>query len=155
LTGSFAVLTHQQQLKQTSMNFLTSILVVVILLITNSIAAQNKVISVTVANVTSDQGKVGFALYTKANFMGKPVQGKEGEIKNGKSNVVFENISEGEYSVICYHDKNNNGKMDFSTNRMPLEDYGASNNIMAFAPPTFEGSKFLVSSKDVSINIKF
>ena len=77
------------------------------------------------------------------------------EIKEGISEVKFVNILPGEYAVVCYHDKNNNGKMDFTTNGMPLEDYGASNNVMNFGPPTFENAKFNVSDKNVYLEIKF
>ena len=45
--------------------------------------------------------------------------------------------------------------MDFATNGMPLEDYGASNNVMNFGPPTFDNAKFTVSNKNVSLDIKF
>jgi uncharacterized protein (DUF2141 family) len=38
---------------------------------------------------------------------------------------------------------------------MPKEDYGASNNVMNFGPPQYEDSKFIVSDKNVSLNIKF
>ncbi|MEN8777277.1 MAG: DUF2141 domain-containing protein [Polaribacter sp.] len=142
------------------MKFLASFLILVILAITNSMTAQNKstdtkVITVTVVNATSDAGKIGFALYTKDNFMRKPLLSKEGKIKDGKSTVIFENIPAGEYAIICYHDKNNNNKMDFSSNRMPLEDYGASNNVMAFAPPTFENAKFLLKNKNLHLDINF
>ena len=137
------------------MKFLVSILVVAMLTITSTLTAQNKTITATVVNVTSAEGKVGFALYNKDNFMAKPVQGKEGKIIDGKSTVVFEDVVPGEYSVICYHDKNDNDILDYSSNRMPLEAFGASNNVMAFAPPTFEGSKFTVLDKNVSLKIKF
>jgi len=137
------------------MKILVSFIVIIIVSITNVITAQNKTITATVLNVSSDEGKVGFALYTKDNFMGEPVQGKEGQIKEGKSSVFFKNIPKGEYAIICYHDKNSNDKMDFQPNGMPLEAFGASNNTMAFAPPTFEGAKFVVSDKDVSLKIKF
>lgn len=137
------------------MKILVSILVVAMLTITNSLTAQNKKITVTVLNVTSDEGKVGFALYNKGNFMQKPIQGKEGKIKDGKTTITFENVPSGEYAIVCYHDKNDNDKMDFSANRMPLEDYGASNNVMAFAPPTFDGAKFLLKEEDLNLNIKF
>lgn len=123
--------------------------------ITSSITAQNKTITVTVINVSSDAGKVGFALYNKDNFMKKPIQGLEGEIKDGKTTIIFESVKPGEYAVICYHDKNNNDKMDFDSNRMPLEDFGASNNVMAFAPPTFEGSKFMMNTENLKLEIKF
>ena len=137
------------------MKLIVAILATTMLFITNSITAQNNTITATVINATSDAGKVGFALYNKTNFRMKPIQGAASKIVNGKSVVVFENVEAGEYAIICYHDKNDNNKMDFKSNGMPLEDYGASNNVMAFAPPTYEGSKFLVTDKDVSLEIKF
>jgi uncharacterized protein (DUF2141 family) len=138
------------------MKFLLSILVVAMLSITNSIIAQNtKTITVTVVNATSDTGKIGYALYNKDNFGLKPIQGKEGKIVNGKSTVVFENVPSGEYAVTCYHDKNNNNKMDFAANGMPLEDYGSSNNVMAFAPPSYENAKFMLKDENLKLEIKF
>jgi uncharacterized protein (DUF2141 family) len=137
------------------MKLIVAFLIVTVLFISNSIIAQNKKITATVANITSDYGKVGFALYDKSNFRKKPIQGKESKIIAGKSIVVFENVEAGEYAIICYHDKNNNNKMDFQSNGMPSEAYGASNNVMNFGPPIFEDSKFRVSDKDVSLKIKF
>ena len=138
------------------MKVLITVLFAATLFISNQISAQEKVnITATVLNVSSEKGKVGFALYNKNNFMGIPVQGANGKIVDGKSVVVFKDVAPGEYAIVCYHDKNNNDKMDFSANRMPLEDYGASNNYMAFAPPSYENSKFVVSDKNVSLDIKF
>jgi len=138
------------------MKFLLAVVLAVTLFISNKINAQDTVnITATVVNVTSNDGKVGFALYNKDNFMQTPIQGANGKIIDGKSTVTFKDIVPGEYAIVCYHDKNNNDKMDFSAQRMPLEDYGASNNHMAFAPPTFENAKFVVSDKDVSLDIKF
>ena len=50
------------------MKTLVSILVVVIISITNIITAQNKTITATVLNISSDKGIVKFALYNKTNF---------------------------------------------------------------------------------------
>ena len=137
------------------MKLIVAILTTTILFITNSITAQNNTITATVINVTSDSGKVGYALYDKTNFRMKPIQGVASKIVNGKSVVVFENVEAGEYAIICYHDKNNNDKMDFEANGMPLEDYGASNNVMNFGPPKFEDAKFMVTDKNVSLEIRF
>lgn len=120
-----------------------------------SAQAQERTITATVVNATSDAGKVGFALYNKQNFMKQPLQAKNAKIEGGKSKVVFENIPAGEYAIICYHDKNDNDKMDFSPNGMPAEDYGTSNNDMSFGPPQFYNAKFTVADKDVSLEIKF
>lgn len=137
------------------MKLILAILTATTLFITNSINAQNSTITATVINVTSDAGKVGFALYDKTNFRLKPLQGAASKIVDGKSIVVFKNVEAGEYAVICYHDKNNNDKMDFKDNGMPLEDYGASNNVMNYGPPKFEDAKFTIIDKNVSLEIKF
>ena len=137
------------------MKFIIAILTIIILFITNKITGQNNTITAKVINATSDGGTVEFALYNKTNFRMKPLQGAKSKIVNGKSVVVFENIEAGEYAIICYHDKNNNDKMDFEVNGMPLEDYGASNNIMNFGPPKFEDAKFSIIDKNVSLEIKF
>ena len=137
------------------MKTIVTIASLALLFVFNTVGAQNKTVTVSVLNVTSDEGKVGFALYTKDNFMGETTHGKKGEIKEGKTTVVFENVIPGEYAIICYHDKNNNNKMDFAPNRMPLEDFGASNNNMSFGPPQFENAKFVVADKNVSLEIKF
>lgn len=137
------------------MKTLVSFLVIAILTLTNGLIAQNKTITATVVNVTSDSGKVNFALYNKTNFMKFPLKSKTSKIINGKSTIVFENLEEGEYAIVCYHDKNDNDKMDFSAARMPLEDYGSSNNVMAFAPPSYENAKFMLADKNLSLNIKF
>lgn len=138
------------------MKIITTLLVAATLFISNIITAQENVtITATVVNVTSNEGKVGFALYNKENFMGKPVLSDKVEVVDGKSIVVFKNVKPGVYAITCYHDKNSNDKMDFAANGMPLEDYGASNNAMSFGPPNFEDAKFSVSNKDVSLEIKF
>ena len=137
------------------MKLILSIITSVVLFVNQSINAQTKTITATVINATSDKGKVGFALYNKTTFMKKPIATKEANIKDGKSTVTFENLESGEYAIICFHDKNSNDRMDFEENGMPLEDFGASNNVMKFAPPTYEDSKFSLTDKDVTLEIKF
>ena len=136
------------------MKFLVTILIGAMLLVSSKINAQKQTITATVANVTSDKGTVMFALYDKTNFRMKPLQSEIGKIEGGKTTVVF-NVAPGEYAIVCYHDSNGNKKMDFQTNGMPLEDFGASNNFMAFAPPTYENAKFVVANKNVTLDIRF
>ncbi len=138
------------------MKFLVASLVTAVLFISNTIAAQeNASITATVVNATSDAGKVSFALYDKENFRMKSLQAVSSEIKEGKSIVIFTDIPSGEYSIVCFHDKNDNNKMDFAANGMPLESYGASNNVMNFGPPKYEDAKFVVADKNVSLEIRF
>ena len=94
------------------MKFLVASLVTAVLFISHTITAQENVsITATVLNATSDVGKVSFALYDKENFRMKPLQAVSSEIKEGKSVVIFTDIPSGEYSIICFHDKNENNKM--------------------------------------------
>ena len=115
----------------------------------------SKNITASVVNVLSNEGNVHFALYNKENFRKDALQAKSAIIENGKSTVIFEKVPEGNYAIICFHDENENGRMDFQENGMPLENYGTSNNAMSFGPPQFENSKFEVQDKDLTLEIKF
>ncbi|WP_431166450.1 DUF2141 domain-containing protein [Tenacibaculum halocynthiae] len=137
------------------MKFLTSILVLIIVFTIETVSAQKQTITATVVNVTSNKGKVSYALYNKDNFMKEPVKAKSSKIVNGKSTVVFNDVPAGEYAIVCYHDKNDNNKMDFQPNGMPIENYGASNNVMNFGPPQYEDAKFTIIDNNVSLEIRF
>ena len=112
-------------------------------------------IKVSVTNALNNNGTISFALYSEEGFLKMPINSKSSTIEKGLSTVIFENISEGSYSVVCFHDENSNGKMDFELNGMPKENYGASNNVMNYGPPQFEDSKFDVKNEDVTLEIKF
>ena len=138
------------------MKFLINFFVVTFLFLTNAIIAQNtSKIKVTIDNVSSDKGVVNFALYQKDKFLLEPVQAVKGEIVEGKTTITFNNVAAGEFAIVCFHDKNENGKMDFEPSGMPMEDYGVSNNIMRFGPPQYNDAKFVVADKDVSLSIRF
>ena len=103
----------------------------------------------------STQGKMVIGLYNEGNFMkGAPLQGRNGEIKDGKATVSFEDIAPGTYGIIIFHDKNDNNIMDFETNGMPLEDYAISNNVMSFGPPMWTDAKFEVAGEDIAMEIR-
>ena len=137
------------------MKTIISILFLAVLSLNTSNSEEKRKITATVVNVTSNTGKVSFALYTKEHFLIEPTLAKTAKIVDGKSTVVFENVTPGEYAIVCYHDKNDNNTMDFQPNGMPMEDYGASNNIMTFGPPKYNSAKFDLTDTDVSLEIKF
>lgn len=139
------------------------VILAIALFITSMIFAQTATnksedgISVTVSavNALSDKGTVKFALYEEENFMKQPIYSKSASVENRKSSVVFENVSQGNYAIICFHDENGNNLMDFDENGMPKESYGLSNNKMNFGPPDFESAKFEVKSTALILEIKF
>ncbi|NEW78504.1 MAG: DUF2141 domain-containing protein [Gelidibacter sp.] len=139
------------------------IILALALLISSMIFAQTtpntleKGISVTVSvvNALNDEGTVNFAFYSEENFMKQPIYAKSASVEKGKSTVVFEGVAQGFYAILCFQDENNNGRMDFDINGMPIESYGSSNNVMNFGPPEFVNSKFEVKDNALNLEIKF
>lgn len=123
----------------------------------NSDKEKNYQVNVIINNIISNNGKVYFALYdSKENFyQKKPVKSIVAEINNGISKASFDFLNPNTYAIVCFHDANNNGKLDFETNGMPIEDYGVSNNVLNFGPPQFKDVKFEISDKDLTFEIKF
>jgi len=120
-----------------------------------NIVQTGNTIYVSVDNVSSDKGNVSFALFKKEGFLKKPLESVYVSITNNVSKVSFDNISPGTYAIVCYHDKNDNKRMDFSESGMPIEDYGTSNNVFNFGPPDFDSSKFELSKEDLELEIRF
>ena len=84
-----------------------------ILMFVGVFLSSNKNITVKVSNLINDEGKVSFVLFDKITFMKRPLKSKRAMILDGKSTVTFENLKKGKYSVVCFHDKNNNDRIDF------------------------------------------
>lgn len=120
-------------------------------------ANSKKNVTVTVPNVISDQGKVYFALYDSEEHFNqrKAVASAMSEIRSGKAEVVFKDLEPNIYAVVCFHDANDNQRMDFEESGMPLEDYGTTNNVRTFGPPSYQDSKFELKDKDLTFEIKF
>lgn len=113
-------------------------------------------ITVTVDNLTSNDGKASFSLHTADTFMKSGgLMNASSDIKDGKAVVTFTNVKPGEYAILGMHDANENGRMDFRENGMPLESYGTSNNVMSFGPPQYDEAKFKVENTDLNLHIKF
>jgi uncharacterized protein (DUF2141 family) len=121
--------------------------------ITATYIATGSEITVTVPT-SSTKGKIVIGLHDAESFVKSiPLQGLHGEIKDGKAEVTFKNIAPGTYGIIIFHDRNDNNKMDFELNGMPIENYGASNNVMNFGPPQWTDLKFEVAEKDLTMEI--
>ena len=125
--------------------------------ISTGFAQENTVdITVTIENITSDEGMVLAGLHTADTFMkGLGIQNLESEIKDGKVTLTFENVPSGTYAIMAMHDANDNKRMDYQDNGMPKESYGMSGNDMSFGPPNFEMAKFEVGAENLELNIRF
>lgn len=114
-------------------------------------------ISVEVPDIAGDKGEVLFALYdSEEHFnMRESKDRKKSEISDGKAKVVFEDVTPGIYAILCFHDVNGNGRLDFNEMGIPLEPYGSSNNVFRMGPPLFEDAKFTIENKSLDLTIKF
>jgi uncharacterized protein (DUF2141 family) len=114
-------------------------------------------ITVSVENLSSEEGKVYFALFNEDNFLKKaPIQGEVSEIKEGVAQITFSEVPSGTYAVTAYHDKNGNQQMDFESNGIPKENYGVSNNQMnLYGPPLWEDAKFEFDGSDKALQLQF
>lgn len=113
-------------------------------------------ITVTVDNLTSDEGQANFALHTADTFMKGPgIKNKVSEIKDGRVTITFKNVPAGTYAVLGLHDANRNNRMDYEANGMPKESYGTSGNNMSYGPPQFDTAKFVVANENLNMNIRF
>ncbi|MDF0716353.1 DUF2141 domain-containing protein [Muricauda sp. 334s03] len=113
-------------------------------------------ITITIENVTSNEGKVLAGLHTEETFMkGQGIQNLQSSVEDGKVTLTFTNVAPGEYAISAMHDTNGNNRMDFESNGMPKESYGMSGNDMTMGPPTFNGAKFTVGNEDLEMNIRF
>lgn len=131
----------------------TSLIVLLFSFVLN--AQETFTLKVTVNNAAGDEGKMVYTLSTENQFMkAAPLQTASIEIKDGVATAIFENVPSGEYAVIVLHDKNANEKMDFSTNGMPQEAYGTSNNPMSYGPPTWADAKFTIANdKEIIVRL--
>lgn len=121
-----------------------------------SFFSQGQDITVTIDNVSNDNGKVIFSLHTAETFMKGPgVLNAESKIENGKVTITFKDVAPGTYAIMALHDANENNRMDYQENGMPNENYGTSNNPPSYGPPQFASSKFVVEQEDLKLNIKF
>ena len=128
-------------------------LLICLLVATISSSAQE--ITVTVDNVTSDEGKIIVSLHVEDTFMKGPgIKNAESKIENGKVTVTFKDVEPGTYAIMVLHDINENNRMDFELTGMPKEDYGMSNNPMSFGPPQFDDAKFEFNGKDLDFIIR-
>ena len=125
-----------------------TILTTLMLLLTSLILQAQNTIEVSMVNFDSNEGTVKVGLYTSAgDFLENEYKTLSSEIKNKKATVIFTDIHDGIYSISCYHDEDNNGKLNMFLGFMPTEDYGTSKNAPAnFGPPKWHDAKFEIKN---------
>jgi len=110
-------------------------------------------------SLRNSKGVVTFYLYNKDNTIPdknfqKFYKKQSSYIKNQKAVATFENLQEGNYAIVAFHDENNNGKVDKKFMK-PKEGIGFSNfsSISIFNKPNFKKASFFLN-KDSKKSIK-
>ena len=128
------------------------------LIIPYAVLSQNYNIIVTVTGLHNNNGKVILELYNSED--GYPKEPNKAYrttsqiIANNTCTIVLNNIPKGTYAIACYHDENDNGKLDTNFLGIPNEGVVASNNAKGFmGPPKFKDAKFDVDN-NMSLTLK-
>jgi uncharacterized protein (DUF2141 family) len=100
-----------------------------------------------VTGLRSNGGQVGCTIYGSAK--GFPTDSSAAlqrvwcPIANAAAACSFAALPAGTYAVACFHDENNNGKLDRGMFGIPTEGTVASNHAKGFmGPPSFDDAKF-------------
>lgn len=123
--------------------------------------SQSYTISVAVTGLHSDKGKVYMSLYNSEKGYPKDASVAYrlsfAAIQGRAATVVFAGIPKGTYAIACFHDENNNGKLDANFLGIPKEGTGASNDARgSMGPPKFKDAKFqLVSDTTLTIRMNY
>ena len=150
--------------KKNLKKFLVNILLLLILLCTNSVFSQNVdllngsgTLIVIIKGFESDEGNCRFALdNSKAVYESEDSVwiGKVLPIQNKKVVVTIDSLNYGVYAIRVYQDKNKNSKLDTNLLGIPSENYGFSNDASGwFGPPSWDKAKFIFNKPDITLNI--
>ena len=115
-----------------------------------SVAAQNDAnftLTITLEEISSDRGHIAFGIFNDSKVFlqeGKELQGERVQAKKGSLKILL-SLPPGRYAIACYHDENDNQKLDTGLLGVPLEGFCFSNNPnLSLRPPSFDGAGFEV-----------
>lgn len=113
-------------------------------------------LTVEVSGLTQAKGDVQVALFDQqGQWLRKAVTSKKIAAAEGKVQIVFENLANGEYGLSVFHDLNGNGKLDMNMIGIPTEPYGFSNDAAgSFGPPSFTDAKIKLEQDKKTISIR-
>jgi uncharacterized protein (DUF2141 family) len=118
--------------------------------------SQNTTLTIIITGIKNNTGKVTAELYNaKAKFLKTAFRTTSSTIKSNTAIVVFHDLPKSEYTIMVYHDENNNEKLDKNFIGIPKEPVACSNNAKGFmGPPKYEDAKFnLVADSKVTIKM--
>jgi uncharacterized protein (DUF2141 family) len=78
----------------------------------------------------------------------------EAPAKSGSAVIPFGAIPPGDYAIACFHDENNDGKLDSNFLHIPTEGVAASNDAKGhFGPPSFADARFHYAGGELVVTV--
>ena len=113
-------------------------------------------VEVRLSGLPNDDGHALFALFSEAS--GFPDRAEtalarvSGPVTGGRADVVFENVTPGDYALSALHDVNESGAIDLNLFGVPTEKFAVSN--VARGRPTWPDARFRVGEDDLLIELE-
>ncbi len=141
------------------MKNLTLIVILFLITIHPVSAGETCTLVISISGMTSDSGTIYIALAHDENSYAssrrEAVRAVKVPVRSGQALARFTGLTPGYYAVKCFHDINDNGKLDKNLVGIPAEPFGFSNNYrVRFGPPSWDKSRFLLEKGEHTIHIK-
>jgi len=126
----------------------------------HQLQAQKFDLRVTVTSINSAKGLIEFALYKNPEVFtqaGKTHRLARVNAQKGEVSFVFADLEAGKYSIVVYHDENQNKICDKNFFAIPTEAYAFSNNVRPkLTVPSFDDCAInLQQNKSISIKMVY
>lgn len=120
-------------------------------------SAHAATLTVTIGDIQPGPGNIRVALYADADSFrheDRAVRVLSTPANAGSVAVVFSDIPAGKYTVLAYHDANDNKKLDLRFGMFPEEGWGLSNDPTVIGPPRFGASAFDVVEAGTNLRVR-
>ena len=107
--------------------------------------AQNRQLVVQVQGIRNGNGDIRISLYREAETFRKEALAWRQAVQaatSGEVQFVFENLPQGRYAIMVYHDENGDGRLNLRLGMFPIEGYALSNQPQIIGPPSFNACAF-------------
>ena len=114
-------------------------------------------VMVKITGLRSEKGQVKIAVFKSSEtWLGDhPAYNSTIDVESPVVTWKINDVPYGDYGIAVFHDENKNGKMDKNFLGIPQEAYGFSNNMrVAFGPPSWDKSKFVVKGSTIEVSIE-
>jgi len=105
--------------------------------------------------VRSGRGRVLCAVYERAGWLKRPLQGSAASIRGNMAVCRFAKLRPGTYAVGAFQDENLNGRLDRSWTGAAAEPWCVSHETRGtLGPPSFDSASFPVRDGTVSVRCR-